>query len=69
MSKNGRITFTLSIREAELLAYAVELRRDELNARVRDGDHNARHLAEEYAELSRQTRRINAAIQRELAAA
>ncbi|MCB0105487.1 MAG: hypothetical protein KDE53_06250 [Caldilineaceae bacterium] len=64
-----RVTGSLTARQWELIGYAVELRLMALEQRLRDGDHNARHLAEEYAELSRQTRRINAAIQRELAAA
>lgn len=68
MPKN-RVTFTLSPRETELLAYAVATRLDQLKDRARSGDHQAAHLAEEYAGLNEQTQRINAAVKRELAAA
>lgn len=68
MSKN-RVTFTLSPREAELMAHAVQLRLDDLKHRSLNGDPKAAYLAEEYVGLNEQTQRINAAIRREMATA
>lgn len=69
MSKNDRITFTLSVREAELLAYAVDIRRHQLIERARTGDHRAADLASEYEPLSEQMQRIYDAVDAHLAQA
>lgn len=66
---NQRITFTLSIREAELIAYAVDIRRNQLIERQRAGDHSAGHLAEEYEPLSKQMQSIYNAVDAHLAQA
>lgn len=67
MSK--RITFTLSIREAELVAYAVDIRRSQLKERARTGDHKAADLATEYEPLSEQMQSIYNAVDAHLAKA
>ena len=69
MNKNDRITFTLSVREAELLAYAVDIRRNQLVERARTGDHRAADLASEYEPLSEQMQRIYDAVDAHLAQA
>ena len=68
MSKN-RITFTLSIREAELVAYAVDLRLNELRQRKQTGDHKAADLATEYEPLSEQMQSVYNAVDAHLAQA
>lgn len=68
MPKN-RITFTLSIREAELVAYAVDLRLNDLRERQRTGDHKAGDLATEYEPLSEQMQSIYNAVDAHLAQA
>lgn len=58
----NRITFTLSIREAELVAYAVDLRLNELRQRKQTGDHKAADLATEYEPLSEQMQSVYNAV-------
>lgn len=57
-----RITFTLSIREAELVAYAVDIRLNELRQRKQTGDHKAADLATEYEPLSEQMQSVYNAV-------
>ncbi len=69
MKDNPRITASLTARQWELVANAVNLRKHALRERARTGDHQAGHMADEYAELSNETDRISLAIERELIAA
>lgn len=58
----NRITFTLSIREAELVAYAVDIRLNQLRQRKQTGDHKAADLATEYEPLSEQMQSVYNAV-------
>lgn len=58
----NRITFTLSVREAELVAYAVDIRLNQLRQRKQTGDHKAADLATEYEPLSEQMQSVYNAV-------